>query len=54
MDRETLQEYIDMGMVDPKSLAESLICWLSQDDIKRFCQINEIWSPEQLNELMAE
>ena len=54
MDRETLLEYLDMEMVDPKSLAEELIRWLSQDDIKRFCQINEIWSPEQLNELMAE
>ena len=54
MNRETLLEYLDMGMVDPKSLAESLICWLSQDDIKEFCQINEIFSPEQLDELMEE
>ena len=54
MDRETLLEYLDTGMVDPKSLAKSLICWLSQDDIKEFCRINEILSPEQLDELMEE
>lgn len=40
--RSKMIEMLDEGILDPTRLAVDLLNWLSEDDIKPFCNANDI------------
>lgn len=50
-----VREYTDMlfdmvedGIVDAKEILQSLMYWCSEDDVKKFMQVNDLlWEPEE-------
>ena len=45
-------ELMDEGSIDSKSLAEQLLCWLSERDVEEFYRVNyaEFFEPEEEEE----
>lgn len=45
-------ELLDEGCIDPKSLAEQLLCWLSEHDVEEFYRVNfaDAFEPEEEEE----
>ena len=40
--RERLLEMLDEGYLDPKAILESMISWLSNDDVGEFLDAHEL------------
>jgi hypothetical protein len=40
--RTALVELMDQGALDPAVLARDLCSWLSESDVKEFCQANDL------------
>ena len=45
-------ELMDEGCIDPKPLAEQLLCWLSEHDVEEFYRVNfaDAFEPEEEEE----
>ena len=45
-------ELMDEGCIDPKPLAEQLLCWLSERDVEEFYRVNyaDCFEPEEEEE----
>ena len=45
-------ELMDEGCIDPKPLAEQLLCWLSEHDVEEFYRVNyaDFFEPEEEEE----
>ncbi len=49
-------ELMDEGSIDSKSLAEQLLCWLSERDVEEFYRVNyaEFFEPEEEDDTMSD
>ena len=47
-------ELMDEGCIDPKPLAEQLLCWLSERDVEEFYRVNfaDAFEPEEEDDPM--
>lgn len=42
-----LLEAMDEGMIEPKTLVEQLVAWMSEDDVRDFCVSYEYFNEEE-------
>lgn len=42
-----LLEMVDEGIIDPNTLAQDLLAWLSEDEVRRFALRNEYITTEE-------
>lgn len=47
----TLLDLMEQGVVDPKTLVNDLICWMSEAEVEQFCRTYEYMQPEEDDDL---